>query len=77
MSDSEVALLNCQFQSCLANTPEDCPNVPRKVRSISGCNSKIIHVLSTLVSFDNWVQVLAHEARKADTDLLRPCASRL
>ena len=61
LSDSKVELFDCQFQSCLANAFEDCPNVPGKIRSVIGCNSNVIHVLSTLVSLDNWDQVLAHE----------------
>ena len=43
---------------------EDCPNVPDEVRSIVGCNSNFVQSLGTLVSFDNWVEVPVHEARK-------------
>ena len=38
--------------------------IPRKIRSIIGWKSNIIHALSTLVSLNNWVQVIAHETRK-------------
>ena len=65
LPDSKVVLLDCQFHSCIANALEDCPNVPGKVRSVIGCDSNIIHLLSTLVSLDNWVQILAHEAWKS------------
>ena len=65
LSDSKMAFLYCQLQSCLANALEDCPNVPGKVRSIIGCNSNVVYVLSTLVSFDDWVQVLTHETWKS------------
>ena len=60
LSDSETALSVCQFQYCLANELEDCPNVPGKVHSILDCNSNVVQVLSTLVNFDNWVQRLVH-----------------
>ena len=56
-----MAFLIRQFQSCLQNTLEDCPNVPGEVRSIIGCDSNVVHALSTLVSFDDCVQVLTHE----------------
>ena len=46
----------CQFQSCLADALEDCPNVPGKVSTFVCCNPNIGHILSTLVSFDNWFQ---------------------
>ena len=59
--DPEVAFLNYQFQSYLANALEDCPNVPDEVRSFISCDSNVVYVLSTLISFDNWVQVLTHE----------------
>ena len=65
MSNSEVAFLNCQFQRWLVNTLEDCPKVPGEVRSFIGCDSKVVHVLSRLVSFDNWVQVLTHGTWKS------------
>ena len=64
-SDSKVALFNCQFQFCWVYALEDCPNVPGKPRSINGYNSNVVHVLSTLVSVNNWVQVFAHEALKS------------
>ena len=54
-----MALVDCQFQSCLADA------IRAKVRSIIGCDCNVVHVLNTVVSFDNWVQVLAHEARKS------------
>ena len=38
--------------------------VPGKILSVVGCRCNIVHLLSTLVSFDNWVQVLAHETQK-------------
>ena len=60
-----MALFSCQFYSCLANSLEDYPNVPDKVPSIFGCNFNIVHVLTTLASLDNWVQVLTHEAQKS------------
>ena len=60
-----MALFNYLFQSCLASALEDSPNVLEKVRSIVGCSSNIVHVLSTLVTFDNWIQVLTQEARKS------------
>ena len=53
LPDSKVALFDRQFQSCIANALEDCPKVPGKVRSVIGCDSNIIHVLSTMVSLDN------------------------
>ena len=55
------------FQFCIAIALEDYPSVPGEVCNIIGCDSNIIHVLSTLVSFYNWVQVLAHEAREKQT----------
>ena len=62
--DSKMALFHCQFQSCLQTTLEDWPNVPGEISSIVTCNSKIMHILSILVGFENWVQVIAHEASK-------------
>ena len=61
LSDTKMALLYCQFLSCVVNELEDCPSVPGKFRSIAGYNNDVVHVLKTLVSLDNWVQVLAHE----------------
>ena len=60
-----MALLDCQFQSRLANALENCPNAPGKVRSIIGCDANVVHVMGTLVSFDNWVQVLRLETLKS------------
>ena len=40
------------------------PECSGKVRIIVDCNPNIVHVLSTLVSFDNCVQILAHETWK-------------
>ena len=65
LPDTKVAFSDRQFQSCIANALEDCPSVQGKVRSIIGCDSNIIRKLSTLARFDNWVQVLAHAARKS------------
>ena len=59
--DSKMALLYFQFQSCLANALENCLVAPGKIRIIVGCTHKIVHVLSTLVSFDNWIGVFTHE----------------
>ena len=64
LSDCRIALLCCLFSSCLADALEDCPNVLGKIRSNIGCNPNIVHVLSTMVNFDNWVQVLTHKTRE-------------
>ena len=56
-----MALFYCYFQSRLSNTLEDCPNVPVRIRSVFGCTSNTVHILSTLVNFDNWVQIVAHK----------------
>ena len=72
-----MAPFDCQFQSCIANALEDCPNVPGKIRSVIGCDSNNINVLSTLVSFDNWVKYSRMKLEKADRDLLRAYASLL
>ena len=55
---------NCQFQSCLAKALKNCPNVAGKIRTIIGCKPNVIHALSTLISLDNCVQLLAHEGGK-------------
>ena len=55
-----MAFLNYQIQSCLANAPGDCSDVPGEVRSIIACDFNVVHELSTLVSFDNWVRELTH-----------------
>ena len=62
LSESELAFLFCQFQSCLANALEGGPD---KFRSLVGSNPNFVHVLSTLFSFDNWVQVLTYETLKS------------
>ena len=67
--------LFCQSQSCLHYAIQGCPFVPRKVRSIVVCNLKIIHALSTLVNFVNWVKYPRMSFEKADRGLPRPCAS--
>ena len=68
-------IVSFQFQSCLANALEGCRSVPCKVRSIVGCNPNVVHVLSLFVSFVNWVEYSGRKLEKAETDLLRPCAS--
>ena len=60
----QLVFLFCQFQPFLAKAIDDCLNVPCMLRSQVGCNPNIVHVLSILVSFDNWVKVLAQEALK-------------
>ena len=60
-----MTFFNCQFQCCLANALEDCSDVPGKVRSFIGCDSNVVYVLGTLISFDYWVQVLTHETSKS------------
>ena len=72
-----MVFLNCQLQSCLANALEDCADVPGEVSSNITCDSNVIYVLSTLVSFDDWVELFTHETRKADTGLLGLCAGLL
>ena len=69
MSDSKVAFLNCQFQSCLAIVLEYCSDVLGQVRSIIGCDCNVVHVMRTLVSLDDWVQVLKHENLKKQTQI--------
>ena len=59
-----MVLFISQFQPRLVNALEGYPNNPGKIRSSGGCNSKIVLEVITLVSLDNWVQVLAHEAWK-------------
>ena len=59
--DYKLTLIYCEFQSCWVNALEDCPNVPSQFRSNVGCNPFIVLALSTLVIFDNCVQVLAIE----------------
>ena len=49
----------------------DCPNVPGMMRSIVGCNSNIVHFLSTLVNLDNRVQALAHKTWKSKHGLTK------
>ena len=56
-----MALLEFLFQSHLVNALENCPNNPGNVGSIIGCDFKVVHLLSTLVNLDDWVQVVAHE----------------
>ena len=65
LSDSEMATLDCQFQSRLTTAPKDCQNVLGQVHSNIGCDSNVVHIMSTLVSFDYWVQLLAHETWKS------------
>ena len=60
-----MAFPDCQFQSCSVNSLKYCPKVPVKIPTIVGCNPNIILVLSTMVSFDNWVQVLAQNGWKS------------
>ena len=60
-----MALFCSKFQPCLANALQEYPNVPDKIISIVGCLSKLVHILSKLVSLEHWFQVLTHEARKS------------
>ena len=59
-----MALLYCQFQSCWANALEDSRKFPGEFRSIVGCNPNVVHVLNTLVSFNNWVELLTYRTWK-------------
>ena len=56
-----MAIFDRHFNSCLADALEDCPNVPGEVRSHIGGDSNVAHVLSTLASLKDWVQVHTHE----------------
>ena len=64
LSDSTMTVFYCQFQSCFANAIENSANLPGKLLSMSRCNLNIIYVLSTRDSLDNWIKVVALEARK-------------
>ena len=64
LSDFKLALFCCLSLSCWANPPKNCPIVQGKIRSILGFNPNNVHVLSNLVSFESWDQVLGPETWK-------------
>ena len=65
LSDLKMAFFYCLFKFCFPSALEDCSNNPGELCSTISCNSIIVHILSTLVLFDNWIQLLTHETSKS------------
>ena len=64
LGDIEVAFFDFEFQSGVADAFEDCSDVLDELfRCVSG-NPDLVHILGTLVCFDDGVEVFPHEARK-------------
>ena len=61
---TEVTFVHCQLKACFLNAFEGCSQVSYKVVSIISCDADIVHILSPLIRFDDFVEVFPHEARK-------------
>ena len=62
LSSIEMAFGHCQFMTCFLNAFEGCPLVSDEMISVvGGCDADIVHVLGTLVRFDNFIKVFSHE----------------
>ena len=61
---TEVTFVHCQLKACFLNAFECCFQVSYEVISIISCNADIVHVLGTLVRFDDFIKVFPHKARK-------------
>ena len=61
---NKVTFVHCQLKACFLNAFECCSQVSHEVVSIIGCDADIVHILGTLVRFDDFVKVFPHKARK-------------
>ena len=53
--------MHCELKTCLLDALEGCSQVGDKV-GIIGCKADVVHVLSTPVRLDYFIEVFPHEA---------------
>ena len=58
------SFVHCQLKAYLMVAFESLSQVGNKVVSVIGCNANVVHVLSTLVRFDDFVKVFFHKTRE-------------
>ena len=61
---TKVTFVHCQLKASFLNAFERCSQVSYEVVSIVGCDADIVHILGTLIRFDDFDGVFPHEARK-------------
>ena len=59
-----MTFVHCKFKACLMNTIEGCSLVGNEVVGIIGDDTDVVHILSTLIRFQKFVEVFPHKARK-------------
>ena len=52
-----MALMHRQFKACFLDAFEGCSQVGNEVIMIVGCDADIVHVLGTLIRFDNIIMI--------------------
>ena len=61
---TEVTFVHCQLKACFLNAFGCCSQVSYEVVSIIGCDANIVHILGTLIRFDDFIEVFPHKDRK-------------
>ena len=60
-SRTKGTFVHCQFEACPLNAFKSWSQVRNEVVSVIDCNANVVHILSTLVRFDDFVKVFSHE----------------
>ena len=60
----KMTFVHCQLKAGFLNAFEGCSQVGNEVISIISCDADIVHILGTLVRFDNFIKVFPHKTGK-------------